>query len=284
MFRLIKFGATSLTHYNQVDSMGSGETPLLYQSLPEGGALDAFGSQQKHPGTVEYTKTMRIKASSKTAIQDLYMGLLALRGKRDLLYRQLLGSGAQQWKYARLAEVVASREYQQAQFKWMQDVELRFVAQDVFWRGTAVGWTLDSGYFLDAGLNLDTGSSQSLTSSPKTFTITIGTDAGRAPIRAIILTVNPGNASMSNIKIARTNGETLTFSGTVAVGDRLVIDTGSMQVTNGGVDAYSSLALSPTADLATWLTLLTGANDFTVTWSGGGTGATLTFVYYESWY
>jgi hypothetical protein len=286
MYRLTAFGATTLEYYNQVDSIGSGETPAQYQGLAEGGALDLFGSQQKHPGVLEYTKSLRLSAATPTALTSLYFGLLQLRGKRDLLYRKTVGSNLTHWKYARLVQVNAARDYDQAKFKRIQDVDLRFQSQDVFWNGTAVGWRLDTGSLLDAGLTLDTGNSQTLSTSPKTFTLTLGSasDAGRAPTRAIIMTINPGNAPMSNITIARTGGESILFSGALAAGEILVIDTGSMQVTKSGVDAYSSMTFSPTADLATWFSLLPGANAMSVSWTGGGTGAEIDFVYAEAWY
>lgn len=286
MYRLIQFGTTTLEYYNQVDSVGSGEAPAQYQALPEGGALDLFGSQQKHPGVVEYTKSLRLSAATPTALTSLYFGLLQLRGKRDLLYRKTVGSNLTHWKYARLVQVNAVRDYDQAKFRRIQDVDLRFEAQDVFWNGTAVGWRLDTGYFLDDGLSFDSGHTESLATSPETFTLTLGSasDAGRAPTRAIVMTINPGNAPMSNITIARTGGESILFSGSLAAGELLVIDTGSMQVTKSGVDAYSSMTFSPTADLATWFSLLPGDNAMSVSWTGGGTGAEIDFVYAEAWY
>ena len=283
MFRLTKFGTTSIEYYNQVDGIGSGETPTAYQVLPEGGALDLFGSQQKHPGVVEYTKAVRLQADTQAALSTLFFGLLALRGKRDKLYRELIG-GSEQWKYARLVEVNASRDYQQTRFRLIQDVELRFMAQDVFWRGEDTGLFFDTGLTFDSGWNFDTGTSQSITSNPTAFDIVIGTDAGRAPIRAMTITINPGASSMSNITIARTGGEIMTFTGTVASGSRLVIDTGTLQVTNGGADAYADITFQPSADLANWFTLEPGTNAITVSYTGGGTGRAIHFAYYEVWY
>ena len=78
-------------------------------------------------------------------------------------------------------------------------------------------------------------------------------------------------------------GESLTFSGTVAANKTLVIDTGTMQVKNDGVDAYDDLAFTPTADLATWFSLLPGSNALTITYTGA-TGGDIEFAYYEAWY
>ena len=135
MHRLIAFGTTNLEYYNQVDSIGSGATPTQYQTLHDGGALDLFGSQQKHPGVVEYTKSLRLRAATPAALSDLYMGLLQLRGKRDKLYRRTFGTNLIHWKWARLAEVTAKMDYQQVQYQVILDVDLRFETADLFWHG-----------------------------------------------------------------------------------------------------------------------------------------------------
>ena len=104
MYRLISFGLISLEHYDPMDDIGSGETPTSYLSLPEGGAIDNFGSIQKHPGVVERVKTITIYHDSDETAVNLYLQLLALRGKRDRLYRRTI-TGDIHWMYARLKEV-----------------------------------------------------------------------------------------------------------------------------------------------------------------------------------
>lgn len=284
MYRLIRFGLIDLQHYNQVDSIGSGTTPVAYQNLPEGGALDLFGSLQKHPGTVERTKSIRLRGATEAALELLYFQLLSLRGKRDRLYRETV-TGDTHWIYARLIEVNAERNYEQTKFRFIQDINLRFVTQEAFWRGDRGGtWYLDSGEYLDTGLALDSAQTYALTSSPQAVTVTIGTDTGRAPIRAMQIRITAGSSAITSITIARAGGESLTFSGTIAAGDEMIIDTGTMQVTNNGVDAYDDLALSPTADLAAWFAFETGTNNLTVTFTGGSTDSTIDFIYYEAWY
>lgn len=285
MYRLIRFGTIDLQHYNQVDVIGSGSTPTAYQQLPEGGAHDLFGDQQKHPGTVERSKSMRLNASTEGALETLFFQLLALRGKRNRLYRQT-ATGDIHWQYARLVEVTAERSFEQTKFKRIQDISLRFVTQEAFWRGDLGGtWYLDSGEYFDSGLAFDSGQTYPLTSSPTNFTISIGaSETGRAFTRAVRVSVSAGASSMSAVTIARTGGESITFSGAILADKTLVIDTGTMQVLNDGVDAYDDLTLSPTADLAAWFALEPGDNDITVTFTGGGTGKEISFVYYEVWY
>ncbi len=283
MYRLIRFGLIELEHYNQVDVIGSGAAPYAYQTLPEGGALDHFGNRQTHPGAVERTKSLRLRGDTEAALETLYFQLLALRGKRDRLYRRT-ASGDIHWQYARLVEVAAMRSFEQTKFRFIQDLDLRFVTQEAFWRGDLGGvWYLDSGEYLDTGLAFDSGETYTLDGSPKAITISIGTDAGRAPTRALQMRVTAGSAPITSITIARAGGESLTFGASIAAGDVLLIDTGSMQVTNDGVDAYDDLTLSPTADLASWFALAPGSNALTVTYTGGGTGSTIAFQYYEAW-
>jgi hypothetical protein len=287
MYRLIRFGKQTLEFYNQVDSViGSGAAPVAYSPLPEGGAFDLYGGQQKHPGAVERSVTRRLKADTPADLADLYMRLLSLRGKREQLYRRT-ASGDIHWMYARLAEVAAARDWQQARYQTIQDIKLQFVCQELFWRGNYGGtWYLDTAQYLDSGLALDSGQEYPLASSPTTFTISVGSasDPGRAPVRAMRILVKAGSAPMSNITITRTNGESLTFIGSIPANQELLIDTGSMQVTVNGVDAYDSLDFQPTADMAAWFTLLPGANEITVTFAGGGAGRQIEFSYYHGWY
>jgi len=159
------------------------------------------------------------------------------------------------------------------------------VTQETFWRGSLGGvWYFDSGEYFDTGLTFDSAKLFDLDSSPTEITITTSDDIGRSTVRALQITVEAGSSAITSITIARTGGESLTFSGTIASGDVLIIDTGTMQVTNNGSDAYDDLALSPTADLAAWFSLAAGDNDITITYTGGGTGSTIDFNYYEAWF
>lgn len=283
MYRIIRFGTVSLEHFNQADAIGSGVLPSNYLPLPEGGALDNFGDRQTHPGVVERSISRRLLSSTETGLETLFMQLLALRGKRDRLYRRTV-SGDIHWQYARLVEVTAQRSYEQTRYRLIQDLDLRFFTQEAFWRGDLGGvWYLDSGEYLDSGLAYDSGETYALDASPKAISISIGTNAGRMATRALQIRVTAGSAPITSITIARAGGESLTFGASIAAGNVLLIDTGTMQVTNNNVDAYDSLTLSPTADFASWFALEPGSNALTVTYTGGGTGSTIAFQYYEAW-
>ena len=284
MYRLTRFGDVVFPTTNQVDDIGSGETPTAWHPLPGGGALDMLGDAQMYPAVVSRSKQVRITASSATDAQSLYNELMALVGSRNRLYREF-PDGSIHWMWARLKSVQASRDYQLTQYKRLQDVSLVFETMEATWRGDLFGlWTLDSGEKLDTGLELDGASPETLVTSPETFTVSVGSasDAGRATVRNLAVVVTAGDAAITALSVARAGGETLTFGGTINATDVLRIDLGTMQVTNDGVNAYDDLTLSPTAEMDAWFTLLSGDNEITVTWTGGGTGSTIAFEFYDA--
>jgi hypothetical protein len=286
MYRLIRFGQVSLQYYNQVDTVGSGSTPTAYQNLPEGGALDLYGSQTKHPGTVERTKSLRLKADTASDLAVLFFQLLALRGKRDRLYRQM-PNGDIHWQYARLVDVTAERSYEITKYSTIQDLSLRFVTQEAFWRGNMnSAWTLDSGEYFDQGLFLDSANEYPISGEQTDFTISIGTEAGRAPIRALRITVTAGSEDITGLGIFRNQGNDgqISYVGTIETTKSLIIDTGTMQVKNDGVGDYSNFSIDTGLNLAVWFALEAGDNDITVYLAGGGTGSIIDFSYYEAWY
>jgi hypothetical protein len=290
MYRLIRFGITDLEYTNQVDTVGSGATPMSYVGLPEGGALDGYGSGSKQPGVVERSKRVRLNAPNAAALEAAYFGLMGLRGKRDKLYRRTV-LGDIHWMYARLVELIADRSYEQARYQTIQDIELRFACQEATWRGSYRGsWVLDSGVYLDSGYDLDTGETRSMGASPDTFTISAGSssDSGRAPVRSLSITVTNGAGATAITAMAiinQTTGDSLTFSGNLPAGKALNINAGTMQVRNDGVDAYASLTLAPAANMASWFTLVPGNNSMRVAYTGGTGGAnpTISFDFYEAW-
>jgi len=286
MYRLIRFGTTNLEYLNQIDSIGSGQTPVNFMILPEGGALDGYGGRQKSPGTVERSKTVRLWASTESALESIFLDILSQRGKRDRLLRRT-SQGDYHWMYARLVEVQGGRSFEQTKFRRVQDVGLMFVGQEANWKGFyRTEWELDDGIYLDSCYRLDSSEVHALTSSPTTFTITVGSasDKGRMPVRGVKMIVAAGDAGMSAITIARSGGESLLYDDTVPSGGTLTIDTGLMTVScTGESNAYDNLTFTATADMAAWFTLQPGSNDISVSFTGGGTGRQIDFEFCEAW-
>jgi len=290
MYRLIRFGTTNLEYLNQIDSIGSGQTPVSFMTLPEGGALDGYGGRQKSPGTVERSKTVRLWASTESALESIFFDILAQRGKRDKLYRRT-SQGDIHWMYARLAEVQGGRSYEQTKFRRVQDVGLMFVGQEANWRGYYGGeWILDDGIYLDSAYRLDSSELHHFTTSPFSFTITVGSanDKGRMPVRLMRIIISNVLYSISDITIARSSGESLFYDGSVSaegpINGTLIIDTSLMMVTcSDDADAYDNLTFTPTADMASWFTLQPGSNTITVTYTGDGRFVHIYFEYFEAW-
>ena len=288
MYRLIRFGTTNIEYLNQVDLIGGGGTPVKYLPLPDGGAIDGYAGRQMHPGAVDRNKQQRLWAATEAGLDALYFALLALQGKRDRLYRRT-SQGDIHWQYARLASLDAERSYELTKYRQIQDINLRFVTQEAAWRGALWlpgGWTFDSGYYFDTGMHFDTDLAHSLGASPDSWVVTVGSasDPGRVAVRNLKITINAGDAILTNPVIARTGGETLTYTGNIPSGGSLVIDCGLMTVSCTGVTgAYDNLTFAATADMAAWFTLQPGSNTITITYTGGGTGKSISIEYYEAW-
>ncbi|NMC84287.1 MAG: hypothetical protein GYA58_03275 [Anaerolineaceae bacterium] len=203
------------------------------------------------------------------------------------MYRRLY-NGEEHWVYARLVEIAATRSYELSKFRFIQDVELRFVCQDGAWRGIYKGaWLLNSGIRLNTGYIIGSPNQVKLIGSPTLAIWKVGEadDPGRAPIRALVITIQAGGADISNVIIERDGGETLSYAGTIPAGGKLQVDCAVMQVTCTDVaDAYNNLELGPSADLGAWFTLLPGDNRVTIRYNGCGNGASADAVYYEVWY
>jgi hypothetical protein len=288
MYRLSRFGDVTLPTTNQVDDVGSGETPTAFHPLPGGGALDMLGNAKMYPAVVSRSKQVRIAASSASNLQSTYLELMALVGSRNRLYREL-PDGTTHWQYARLKAVQASRDYQLAQYKRLQDLTIVFETMEATWRGDRVGvWFFDEEppilFDEDPPYEFDDdgGAKVSLTSSPTVFDENPG---GNAPVRNLVWLVYAGSdATMSNITIKRTNGEQISFNGTIPIDGVLKINLGTMQVYNVHTEAYDDLTLDDGADGDAWFQLLADTdNEITVTFTGGGTGAYIMPCYYKSW-
>jgi len=287
MYRLIKFADQSLEFFNQVDDIGSGDTPVAFSPLPEGGALDLFAGAQKHPSTVERVITRRIQAASEAELQTYFLKLIALRGRRDRLYRRM-ANGEVHWIWARLVAVNAKRDYQQTRFKRIQDIELRFVTQEATWHGDIRGsWYLNDGHYFNDGLFFNSGLIFPLTNSTTTFTISVGAsdDAGRAPVLAMQIIVRAGSADISSVSIYKTlGGETIFFNGSIQANSELRIDTGALRVLNDGDDAYNAAHIYYSPERFAWFSLWPGENQITVERTDGDANAEIEFLFYEAWY
>lgn len=275
--RLTQFGTYVFPLFNKRDLVSTGDTGSTLFRLPGGGTYDAYGTGDAPEAIREVTTEFEIIASTTTAVQTARDQIRSRAGKWRRLWAHF-PDGSDRFVWARLAKVRMERR---ATYLFYQPVGLTFEISDPGWNGTGHGapWVLDSGLYLDAGLYLDYDDEITLDASPKSITIANG---GNRTVTPAILTFTAAGNPISAITFA-CGSCNWTFSGTVAAGKALTIDTGTRSVRNDGADAYSSFALNAGHTVADWLQLEPGNNSATVTFTCAGAASTLTLSFYDGW-
>jgi hypothetical protein len=167
------------------------------------------------------------------------------------------------------------------QYLFYQPVGLTFEIKDPGWNGRGYGlpWYLNDGTLLDDGEYLDMDNTITLDGSPKSATITNG---GNRTVTATIVTFTAAGNAISAITFA-CGSCNWTFSGSVAAGKVLTVDTGTRSIRNDGTDAYSYFTLNAGHTVADWLQLDPGANAVTITYTCAGAATKLNVTYYDGW-
>ncbi|MBK8113268.1 MAG: hypothetical protein IPK44_01465 [Candidatus Accumulibacter sp.] len=275
--RLTQFGTYVFPLFNKRDIVSTGDTGGTLLRLPGGGAYDAYGTDPAPEGIREVSTEFEIIASTTAAVQTARDQIRARAG----LWRKLWAhypDGSDRWAWARMSKVKMERR---REYLFYQPVGLTFEIKDPGWNGTGHGatWYLDSGLYLDAGLYLDYDDTILLDGSPKSATITNG---GNRTVTAVVLGFRAAGNAISGIRFVCGSCD-WTFSGSVAAGKILTIDTGTRSIRNDGVDAYSLLTLNAGHTVADWLQLAAGANTVTITYTCAGAASTLTPTFYDGW-
>lgn len=275
--RLTQFGTYVFPLFNKRDFVSTGDTGGTLLRLPGGGAYDAYGTDDAPEAIREVSTEFEIIDSTTTAVQTARDQIRSRAGKWRRLWAHF-PDGSDRWAWARLSKVKMERR---REYLFYQPVGLTFEIKDPGWNGTGHGaaWYLDSGLYLDAGLYLDHDDTITLDSSPKSATITNG---GNRTVTAAVLSIRAAGNPISAITFA-CGSCNWTFSGSVAAGKVLTIDTGTRSIRNDGVDAYSLFTLNAGHTVADWLQLAAGANSVTITYTCAGAASTLTPTFYDGW-
>jgi len=122
---------------------------------------------------------------------------------------------------------------------------------------------------------------------PGTTQEVVVTNGGNIPATNVVFTITAGSTTTTDIihgvKISNAeSGYSWYWTGTLDISTALIVNCGSMSVTNAGANAYSTFVPS---NLATWEALAVGTNTFTVTVEGNDVGlaATIAVEYYDHW-
>lgn len=275
-YNLNKFGQTDLPKVNAEPDVGTGPAKSDLVNIP-GGWFDPQGTAQADAQTHIIPLACALIGATKTALDDAYDTVRALKGVRDKLWR-LRADGDIQWIWARMIEIQAVRDYR---VPHRLPMTISFQRLSPLWNGLRSddGWLLDAGDRLDEGLYLD-GTPTVLNTSPKNITVT---NSGNATVKNAVITVTAVGTDITALTIAKSGETQLVYSGTIAAGESLVIDCGAWSVENDGTDDYANFALGASHAIEEWLHLEPGNNTITVTKTGGGTTSTIGFTYYDGW-
>jgi hypothetical protein len=178
-------------------------------------------------------------------------------GRAGQLVRVDSESGTSRQKLCRLLRVAHPRRYDDRLI--FAPVSAMFETAQVNWKSTAATTTTDS---LTAGINV----------------VTVDV-LGTEDVPDAIITVTAGASALTSIQIILGNAD-FTWTGTLASGNDLVIDTGALTIENNGGDAYDGLVLNAGHLLPGWLLLLPESNEVEVTVSHD---CDIEVVHYDQW-
>jgi len=281
-YALTHFGEVYLLAlYEERAPVGTADSVVEYVELEDGGAFDGLGSARAARQEYSFSLQGELVADTAAGLDVAYRALLAYRGKRERLYRLRADGVTWEWTTARLLKVTATKSPGDI---LVQRVQLQFKGGDPAWSGGYHGgWLLDDGHYLDSGLSLDSGEEYALDAAPKSITLANG---GETPVHAVQIVVTAAGSGITNLviqrKIAGVVQEHLVYSGTIAAGKSLVIDTGDASVANDGSDDYAHFTLGASHVSDWWLTLEPGNNVIEVTRTGGNNSSTVNFYYWEA--
>jgi hypothetical protein len=268
VYRLIEFGGVDVPQYNATTSFGIGTTAAstvltiggTVFDPSRGARLPALNARVEHVG--------QYLADTLDGLQDQVAAMQQKVGTRNDLWRERLSDDELQWCYARLLSDTLGVGALEA---LQQTMRLNLVRESAAW------------YSEDAQ-NI----THNLTGAqPKDIDLPNATTGDGATQTNVVITITAGNAAMTNFHLYDDYSEGVVdwdFTGTIAATESVVIDTGGFSVLNDGVNAYNSLVLDPVNHTsAYWMEMLAGTHPLRVEWTGGGTGATVNFNYYEAY-
>jgi hypothetical protein len=204
----------------------------------------------------EVGKYRRTYAAIQTELDALKLATVGAGESK--LWAALRDGSTHRWAWAKCNRLRAPENYNT---KLHLPVELEFNCREGLWY---------------AETQSTSGNITQATSSPYALT-----NNGTFPAMCIF-TITPSGGAFSACTVTNTtNGYTFTYTGTVASGKALVVNSGVWSVTNDGAGAYSGLAYGATQQ--NWMYLSPGANSFTISKTGAATGWTATLTWWNTY-
>lgn len=265
-YKIYQFGTTVLPNYNADQDIGL-EAPSKYAALPWGGAFDYMGNETIRPGGHKLNKPCTLLSEMVTTLQAAkdnldseYRALQVLVGTEAKLYRMRLANGVIEWAWARLEGIKGARKSGDI---LTLSFTLEFYVRSPCWYSVnthAYDWLIVG---IAPADTLLTTLAESKGAAVKYIDNTSNIDQPAA-----IFNLTAISTVTSVIINNTTTGYSFSYTGTLAAGDTLVIDTGAMSVKKNGVDAYSLFV--PPANHEEWMHIAPGENKLTININGGG--------------
>jgi len=254
-YQITQFGTTAVPSSAPAQEIGAGEAVDGAVSVAGGRVHDAYGTARapiQLPFDVEVSASLRTPTGLAT--------WAALVGTRGRLYRTVDGGALNaQSTAARLRSVRSTRTVEGLS---LLPISMLFQVLEHPWAGA------------DATVN------DVLDASPKALACANG---GNAPVRNAVITVTAAGSAITVLQVGVAGISLWAWTGTLAVGQALVIDCGAKTVRNNGVDAYSGFALDALHTIADWLRLEAGANTVQVWRTGGDNTTAIRIAYAAGW-
>lgn len=260
MYTYSTFVATTLPTARPRPNVGTGAVRSDAILLPSGTIFDPTGSAQKRRGLYTIAYPCMIKETSAANAHTAYQALRALIGVYGKLYRKLYDASTQ-WLYCRLLDVGATRE---PDHLFTQPLTLLFETRQEVWHGA---------------LNQD---SYAFDASPLSKEIN---NAGDATQRDMTITISAEGSAITLLGIDNDESGHVSdfhFTGSIAAGESLIIDTGAWTVLNEGVDAWDDIAFQGTHAIEGFLWFMKGNNTITFHRTGGDNTSGIQIDHYDS--
>ena len=271
MYRLDTFAGVALPNLNSEADHSPAPARESTIAVPDG-AFDRYGNGIAPP-VLPYTMTYRAtlfeaNATAQRSKLDQWRALVRQRGALYRIARD--DDNSRHWTTARLVRLGVVREYSHRNLQ-----ELEFVFQLLgAWNGetknvsTSFPGSTDP-VWLTTVLAEQPGS---------TFQVTNG---GNIDQHEMTITLSASGASITSFQLTNTTtGQSINWSGTIADGSSLVIDTAALSVLVAGINSYDNFTWSGEH----WMTLRPGTNDFSSSVSvGSGGTATLKVEWYDAY-
>lgn len=284
-FVYLRFASVPLVLYDATHPEDSGSMDLGLVPLANGGAYNPHGAGVGHHAGLRLSLAGTLHGASMADLEAQYLQLAALRFTEGVLWRQGLGTGRLHHALAVLTHVAGDFAVAEDGAEAF-DLTLDFAVESAAWDGAehGAGWKFDAGFTFDAGKVFDEDAGDLFTLAPPSPDTAALTNGGTVPQTAVKLTVTvpAATAALTSIRI-QGGGTDITWTGTVAAGTALVIDSGGWSVQNGGADAYGTLAINAGHTLSTLFQLTPGTTTYTITYGGGSASTTLLWSYSDAW-